>query len=171
MVIDFTKPGSVNISHAGMTQDITKDRPLDAIIPYTGTQLRPAAQYLFDVSDVSDPINPTGQKLIHSIGAKILFLGTPAIPDIILSNSFHTKRVLAPTTEDLRKLQRTLSYLEDSPELTLTLACSLPPKVHTFIDASLAVHPDKSSHTGVCATLGTGMFYCKSTAQKCNATS
>ena len=175
MIMDFTKTGSVNISQAGMTQDITKDRPLDAITPYTGTQLRstktPAAPYLFDVSDTSDPINSTGQKLIHSIGAKILFLGTHARPDIILSNSFHTKRVLAPTTEDLRKLQRTLSYLEDTPELTLTLACILPPKVHTFIDASFAVHPDKRSHTGVCATLGTGMFYCKSTAQKCNATS
>ena len=121
MVMDFTKPGSVNISQAGMTQDITKGRPLDAITPYTGTQLRstktPAAPYLFDVSDTSDPINSTGQKLIRSIGAKILFLGTHARPDIILSNSFHTKRVLAPTTEDLRKLQRTLSYLEDTPEL------------------------------------------------------
>ena len=166
MVMDFIKPGSVKISQAGMTQDITEDRPLDAIIPYTGTQLRstktPAALYIFDLSDVSDPINSTGQKLIHSIGAKILFLGTHARPDIILSNSFHTKRVLAPTTEDLRKLQMTLSYLEDTPELTLTLACSLPRKyTHSLM------HPDKRSHTGVCATLDTGMFYCKSTAQKC----
>ena len=60
MIMDFTKTGSVNISQAGMTQDITKDRPLDAITPYTGTQLRstktPAAPYLFDVSDASDPI-------------------------------------------------------------------------------------------------------------------
>ena len=119
MIMDFTKTGSVNISQAGMTQDITKYRPLDASTPYTGT---PAAPYRFDVSDASDPINSTGQKLIHSIGAKMLFLGTHARPDIILSNSFHTKKVLAPSTEDLRKLQWTLSYLEETPELTLTLA-------------------------------------------------
>ena len=43
--------------------------------------------------------------------------------------------------------------------------------MHTSIDTSFAVHPDNRSHAGVCATLGTGMFYCKSTAQKCPTSS
>ena len=56
-------------------------------------------------------------------------------------------------------------------ELSLTLGCTLPPTVTTWVDASFGVHQDRKSHTGVCSTLGRGMWHCKSTAQKLNTTS
>ena len=108
---------------------------------------------------------------MHSLAAKILFLGTHARPDIILANAFHTKRVLSPNIHDAVKLSKTLGYLKDTSALSLTLRCDLPPTVRTYIDASCAVPPDMKSHTGICTTLGTGMFHCKSTSQKINATS
>ena len=53
MVMDFPKPGSVNVSQADITQDIRRDRPVGAITTCTGTRLRstrtPAAPNLFDV--------------------------------------------------------------------------------------------------------------------------
>jgi hypothetical protein len=38
--------------------------------------------------------------------------------------------------------------------------------VHTYIDASYAVHRDAKSHTGVVITLVGGAIYCKSSKQK-----
>ena len=175
MVLDFTTDDYVSVSQAGMTLDITRDKPLDAVTPHkdghANSTKTPAPTYLFDVTSTSDSLDSTRQKIIHSVGAKILFLGTHSRPDIITANSFHTKRVLAPTDEDARKLKRTLSYLEATASLPLILGCNLPPAVHTFIDASFAVHPNMRSHSGTCTTLGTGMFHCKSTMQKTNATS
>ena len=175
MVLDFTSPNYVSVSQAGMTLDITRDKPLDAVTPHkdghANSSKTPAPSYLFDVTPTSDPLDPAGQKTVHSVGAKILFLGTHSRPDIITANSFHTKRVLTPTDEDARKLKRTLSYLEATASLPLILGCNLPPEVHTFIDASFAVHPNMRSHSGTCVTLGTGMTHCKSTMQKTNATS
>jgi hypothetical protein len=80
------------------------------------------------------------------------------------------KRVLTPT-EDERKAARFFGYVESTRYLTLRLRCYLPPKISTFIDASFAVHPNMRSYSGVCATMGVGAFYSKSTAQKLNTTS
>lgn len=175
MVLDFTTTDYVSVNQTGMTLDITRDKPLDAVTPHkdghANSSKTPAPPYLFDVTPTSDPLDSAGQKTVHSVGAKILFLGTHSRPDIITANSFHTKRVLTPTDEDARKLKRTLSYLEATASLPLILGCNLPPTVHTFIDASFAVHPNMRSHSGVCTTLGTGMLHCKSTMQKTNATS
>ena len=43
--------------------------------------------------------------------------------------------------------------------------------IRTYIDASFAVHSDYKSHTGICISLGVGIYYAKSTAQKINNTS
>ena len=40
-----------------------------------------------------------------------------------------------------------------------------------YADSLFGVHPDYKSHSGVCTTLGRGMFYSKSTVQKLVTTS
>ena len=176
MVLNFTRPAHVTVSQAGMILDITRGKPLDAVIPHTSgakhsPSKTPAPGHLFEVSPDSLLLSPIDKAIVHRTAAQLLFVGTHSRPDIVLANSFHTKRVLSPTLEDSRKLERTLSYLENTANLALTLQCHLPPRVYTFIDAAHAVHPDMKGHTGVCVTLGTGMLYSKSTSQKINTTS
>ena len=48
---------------------------------------------------------------------------------------------------------------------------TIPLTIRTYIDASFAVHSDYKSHTGICISLGVGIYYSKSTAQKINNTS
>ena len=55
--------------------------------------------------------------------------------------------------------------------MSLTIGYVGVPHIHTYIDASFGTHSDRKSHTGVCATLGTGSYYTKSTTQKINTTS
>jgi hypothetical protein len=43
--------------------------------------------------------------------------------------------------------------------------------IHTWVDASYAVHPDMKSHTGGVMSMGTGGILCKSTKQKLNTKS
>ena len=48
---------------------------------------------------------------------------------------------------------------------------TIPLTTRTYIDASFAVHSDSKSHARICISLGVGVFYAKSTAQKINTTS
>ena len=62
-------------------------------------------------------------------------------------------------------------YLKGTRSLFLTLGADSLTKIHTYVDASYAVHPDMKSHTGGAVTLGTGAIMCKSTKQKLNTKS
>ena len=179
MVLDFATPGVVKVNQIGMVEDIIKTAPLSAAAPTLGDPTHaaprqpttPAAQYLFDITPDLEAASAALRKAAHSTIAKILFIAGRGRPDLLTLVALLTKRVKAPTQEDLNKLARGIQYMEATKTDTLTLGCTLPPTVRTYVDASFAVHPDKKSHTGACITLGRGMFFCKSTAQKINTTS
>ena len=61
--------------------------------------------------------------------------------------------------------------MENTKTQNLKLGLTIPLTKRTHIDASFAVHSDYKSHTGICISLGVGIFYAKSTAQKINTTS
>ena len=82
-----------------------------------------------------------------------------------------TKRVLAPTIEDGRKLLRAIAYLQETAKLDLRLGIKGALQASVYIDASFAVHDDMKSHSGTAITLGHGAYYTKSTSQKLNTTS
>ena len=73
--------------------------------------------------------------------------------------SFMTKKVLAPSQENGRKLLRALRYMAHTSQMVLTLGYRGVPTLSVFIDASFAVHTDKKSHTGVMTTLGIGALH------------
>jgi hypothetical protein len=131
----------------------------------------PAAEQLFEVSPDSPPLTEKAQAAFHSLLASFNFVSGRGRPDLAPYLSAGLKRVLAPTREDERKAARFVGYVESTRDLTLRLRCYLPPKVSIFIDASFAVHPNMRSHSGVCITMGVGVFYSKSTAQKLVTTS
>ena len=179
MVLDFSKAPLVAINQTGMIEDII-NTPLTALnhnaakTPTTYTAVSPkspAASYLFDITVSSPALLPAQQAEFHSTVAKILFISHRTRPDVLTTISFLTKKVLSPTIEDWHKLRRLLQYLAATKSDCLLLQCTLPPQVKLYADSSFGVHPDYKSHSGVCTTLGRGMFYSKSTVQKLVTTS
>ena len=61
--------------------------------------------------------------------------------------------------------------MENTKTQNLKLGMTIPLTIRTYIDASFAVHSDYKSHTGICISLGVGVYFAKSTAQKINTTS
>ena len=183
MVIDFSTPHVVTLNQTGMVLDIiTTTRAAVARAQETGSKVppkirskappkTPAAPYLFDCSQDSQPLPESLKTIYHSTVAKLIFLSNRTRADILTTVSFLSKKVLHPTLECWGKLTRVLSYLEETKDLKLTLGATFPLVIRTYIDASFAVHPDSKSHTGVCVSLGIGCFYAKSTGQKINTTS
>ena len=175
MVLDFTQKGAVRISQCGMVEEIVTApgvATLTAALGHPDTDPKtPATENLFRSSATSPLLDQPLAKIIHSLTARILFVANRARPDMLTFVSFMTKKVLAPTQEDGRKLLRALRYMARTSDVVLTLSYRGVPSLQVYIDASFATHPDMKSHTGVFCTLGTGALYTKSTAQKINTTS
>ena len=171
MVLDFSKKHILLVNQMGMVQDIIKSAPHSDTERVSRAPNTPAASYLFDITPDLEPVTAETRKAAHTTICKILYIAARGRPDLLTLIAFLTKRVKAPTQEDIQKLSRGIQFMEATKGDTLTLACTLPPTVRTYVDASFAVHPDMKSHTGVCITLGRGMYFCKSTAQKINTTS
>ena len=190
MVFDFSNPSHVSVDQIGMVEDIISttrtavqqytDKPLTAAHRGFAERLKkassaspktPAAPYLFDVSTDSPLLEDGLKAIFHSAVAKLMFISNRTRQDILLSLSFLTGRVRFPTEEDWHKLARVLQYLGATKEDKLLIGCTRPYQVHVSIDSSFAVHPTGRSHTGVTVTLGLGVLYSKSTAQKINTTS
>ena len=115
MVLDFTQKGVVRVCQSGMIEEITRAPGVDtltvALGPSEEKPKTPGTELLFSSSDRSPALDPPLTKIVHSLTARILFVANRARPDMLTFISFMTKRVLAPTVEDGRKLLRALRYL------------------------------------------------------------
>ena len=131
----------------------------------------PAPTYLFDINVDSDILPESLKIIFHSTVAKLIYISTRTRQDLLTTISFLSKRVSNHTQEDWRKLQRALNHLYNTKTQRLRLGMTTPMTIRTYIDASLAIHSDFKSHTGICITMGIGCFYAKSTVQKINTTS
>ena len=125
MVLDFTQKGVVRECQSGMTEEITRAPGVDtltvALGPSEEKPKTPGTELLFSSSDRSPALDPPLTKIVHSLTARILFVANRARPDMLTFISFMTKRVLAPTVEDGRKLLRAMRYLAHTSKLELTL--------------------------------------------------
>jgi hypothetical protein len=161
MIFDFnreTKKVSIDCN-----QFVTK--MLDAY-PYSGRAATPATEDLFKEGD-GHLLGEQQAKEFHSAVAKLLYLSKRVRSDILTPVSYLTSRVKAPTTVDQEKLERVIRFVRNTAEQNLTLgATDGPIGLKAWLDASFAVHPDGSSHSGRCTSLGHGMFGCGSTKQK-----
>ena len=159
MLIDFKKEGMISISMQHFIEQMLDSTGVKSIAE------TPAASYLFDVRE-SPVLSPSNAKEFHSMTAKLLYLSKRCRPDILLPVAFLTTRVNAPTEDDKKKLVRVLSYLRGCPEMGINLCCEGELKLHAYIDASYAPHPDAKSHTGMVISLGEGPVYVMSSKQK-----
>lgn len=175
MILDFSTASIVSVCQTGMIEEIVSCQGTLTLHSITGIGEKqpktPATEQLFSVNEESPPLTADATTVIHSLTAKILFIANRSRPDMLTFISFMTRRVLHPTMEDAKKLIRAINYLRSTADQALRLGYTDSPVLRTFIDASFATHPDRKSHTGVAVTLGTGVFYTKSTTQKINTTS
>jgi hypothetical protein len=131
----------------------------------------PCTNSLFYVDPKSPELSVDEAKVFHSVVAKLIYVGTRARTDILLALSFLCSRVSAPTKQDQYKLQRLLSYLNNTIDLQLNLGADSLNQFITWVDASFATHDDMRSHTGGVSSFGTGGFICKSKKQSINTKS
>ena len=89
-------------------------------------------------------------KIFHTTTAKLLYLCKRARPDVQLPVLFMCTRVREPTVTNKSKLDRILGYLSKTLHRRRRI-CSVVGalKLHCYIDASFATHPDGKGHTWV----------------------
>jgi len=165
LIFDFSSPGSVAITAPAYVDTML------ALSHTQGTASSPAGLNLFTVSSDSTLLPITVKDQYHSAVARLLYLSKRTRPDLLLTVSFLTTRVQAPTEEDMQKLQRALKYVNGTRTLGLRLVYDPANTIHAYIDASYGVHEDYRSHTGMVISLGSGSVDVRSTKQKLNTKS
>ena len=166
---DFRSRGVVKIGQSGMTQDLVTSRErthVDRGGQLKGCPHSSAAIYIYEHSQDSPLLSEDHARILHRDVATALYLGNRTRPDIVLALGELCKRVKNPTEEDDRKLDCLIAYLSATRDLPLTLGCSVLPTVTVSIDAAYCNRDEKRSTTGMCITLGTGIFATASKVQK-----
>jgi hypothetical protein len=110
-------------------------------------------------------------QLCHTYVAKTLFICKRARPDLQTAVSFLSTRVKSCEEDDYKKLIQMLQFLRATKGEFLTLSATSFHNVRWWVDASYAVHPNKSIHTGVTTSLGRGIVYGTPKRQKLNTKS
>ena len=87
-------------------------------------------------------------------------------PDILTAVCFCAKRVLSPTEEDAKKLNRILGFLLRTQHQQLILKTGNKLRLRAYVDASFGVYTDGKSVTGIVLMLGDATIYVKSSKQK-----
>eukprot|EP00957_Ditylum_brightwellii_P083655 6358651-Ditylum_brightwellii.AAC.1 len=84
---------------------------------------------------------------------------------------FLSTRVKNPDEDNWKKLIRVMRYFCTTRDLPLTLKADSLNRMHWWIDASFAIHPDMRSHSGSVMMMGRGAIFSSSTKQKLNTKS
>jgi hypothetical protein len=152
MTIDFrSKPKAAVVTMKQMTDDIIVTSMLKQYKTHS-----PAADALFDVEE-SALIKDAEYAFFRTFVAKLLYLAKRARPDILLTVSFLATRAQTPTSHDLHKLHRVISYVQNTSDRGIVIEFGADFRARAFVDAAYAIHQkDKKSHTGASLVFGTG---------------
>jgi hypothetical protein len=166
MVFDFSKVGKVKITMDKYVEDV-----LAECNDILGMAVTPANDDLFKVNAESELLTIENKQKFHTRVAKLLYLGKRVRPDILVATVFLTTRVLKPTEEDERKLERLIRYVRNTKALGIVLEPGDVISIIAYIDAAYGVHADYRSHTGAVIGIGLGPIYASSARQKINTKS
>jgi len=166
MTFDFETEGKAKVTMNGYVNELLEEYDLIA-----GVASTPAGNNLFAVSDSSPTLLNVEKDKFHSLTAKLLYLSKRVRPDILTAISFLSKRVLTPTEQDKKKLERVLKYIRGTKDKGIVLEAGKCLSILAYIDSSYGVHMDMRSHTGCVIGLGLGPIYAKSSGQKINTKS
>jgi hypothetical protein len=153
-----SEDGYITVSMAAYVDKLLEEYPV------TGGATSGATVNIFE-TDKLPPLCDRDKKGFHTVVAKLLFLANRTRPDIMLPVSYLTTRVTAPTTGDLKKLNRVLKYLKSTRDKVLYMR-GVGDNITFAIDAAFALHEDGMSHTGVVGRLFGDTVIVKSCKQK-----
>jgi hypothetical protein len=162
MTFDTSTEGEARVTMKGFVDDPLK------WYGGTGTANSPAGKTPFSEKLGAAVCEEEARKRFHSTVAKLLYLTKRARPDVLTAVSYLATRVQKCDEEDVRKLERVMSYLRGSSERGVVFR---PGKgemtVRVFVDAAYGVHSIGKSHTGACVVVGdVGAVHCKFEKQK-----
>ena len=137
-----------------------------------GDVVNPAKSKLFTIIDEADDLPESRKEIFHSCVAKLLWIEKRSRPELETAVSFLCTRVQKPTEEDWGKLRRTLNFLKATQHDRRIIGCKGEDlTLHTWIDASHAIHDDMRGHIGSCMSTGVGIVHGKASKQKMNTKS
>ena len=126
----------------------------------------PAKKNLLEIKNKAEKLTKINSELYHSIVAKLLWVMKRGRPDIETAIAFLCTRVKEPDVDDWEKLKRLLYFLSETINDVRVIGASSMEILHTWIDASFAVHNDMKGHTGGTMSFGKGVLHAKSSKQK-----
>ena len=154
MTFDWSIPGKVRITQLGFQADLIAESSLDTNKKAAAT---PAAESLFDTrnDEEAGEIDRDEKDRFHRLVAKCLYLAKRTRPEILTTVAFLCTRVTKSNLDDVKKLDRLLSYISGTKERGIVLCPGLRGiQVRTFIDAAYGVHADFKSSSGSTTVLG-----------------
>ena len=162
LVLDFSKDGVVAITAPRLIGEILEDFGI------SGTSRVPASVDLFEIDIDSPLLSEAQRRKFHGGVQKLLYIAGKCRMDISVPVNFLTTRVTIATEQDMKKLTKTLRYLNGTRDLGLMLGGDEQGfiSVQIFADASYGVHVDGKSHSGVAVTLGRGAILIHSGKQR-----
>ena len=159
MNLDFRTRGQVSISMKGYIEEMMSDYGISKVAR------TPANNNLF-VDILPEVLSEEYQKKLHSITARLLYIGTRVRPEILLVVNYLATRVNKYSQGDWQKAMRCMEYLNGDTELGLTLSIGNNMNVNLFADASYGVHADGKSHSASVIKVGNSTVAARSSKQK-----
>ena len=135
---NFAIPGEVKVTMEGFINDLIAEAGV------IRNAISPAANYLFEVRDHAPKLDKQQKENFHTLVAKALYLSKRVRPDLLLTVSFLTTRVLSPDIDDLNKLNRMIRYLNESKSLGIILRATQETQIQAFMQ-TLKVTPAYTS--------------------------
>ena len=157
---DFSTPGQVSLSMEGYINDVFAKHKVEKM--YT----TPANDDLFIVNEKSPELNNDKKESFHSIVMTLHYLAKRVRTNVLTAVSWCASRVLKPTVEDEKKLDRILAYLQATKDKKCVLRVGEEVQLRAYVDASYAVYQDAKSVSGIVLMLGDAVIHVKSSKQK-----
>ena len=165
MTFDFTVEDKVHVTQGGYIADILSS---EKVVKKSSS---PATVDLHKIDEKFIDLSEDERTDFHSLVYKLLYLAKRTRPDILGPTQFLSTRVAIATMQDNSKLDRILSYLNETSDMGLLLSANSPKEVIAYIDASYGVHKDRRGHTGSMITIGSGAVHAGSKSQSINTKS
>ena len=157
---DFRVPGEVSLRMEGYVSNILSKYNV------TKHAKTPATEALFHSNKDSAKLTPEKQQLFHSCVMELHYLAKRIRQDILTAVSYCATRVLSPDDDDLKKLERILSYLLYTKSQGMVLRIGQKIELKAYVDASFGTYDDMKSVTGMVLMIGNATVYVKSGKQK-----
>ena len=157
---DFRVPGEVSLRMEGYVSNILSKYNVSK---HAKT---PATDMLFHSNKDSPIISHEKQQLFHSCVMELHYLAKRVRQDILTAVSYCATRVLSPDEDDLKKLERILSYLLYTKSQGMVLRIGPEIQLKAYVDASFGTYEDMKSVTGIVLMIGNATVYVKSGKQK-----